>query len=50
MVHAHYCFFTGDDSITFLPDLKHGLAVQRIVRETADHLAVFRKNYKDGGA
>ena len=50
MVHAHYCFFTGDDKGTFIPDLNHGLAVQRIVRETADHLSVFRKKYKDGGA
>lgn len=44
MIHAHYRFFTGDDKETFLPDLKHGLAVQRIVRETATHLAEFRKN------
>jgi len=48
MVHAHYQFFTGNDRQTFTPDLKHGLAVQRIVRETADHLNTFRKNYKNG--
>ncbi len=48
MVHAHYQFYTGNDSQTFTPDLKHGLAVQRIVRETADHLNTFRKNYKHG--
>jgi len=42
MVHAHYLFFTGSDNF-FIPDLKHGLAVQRIVRETADHLKVFRE-------
>ncbi len=47
MVHAHYRFFTGNDAAAFLPDLKHGLAVQRIVRETASHLSVFRKNYKN---
>jgi predicted dehydrogenase len=47
MVHAHYQFFTGNDSQTFTPDLKHGLAVQSIVRETADHLFTFRKNYKN---
>lgn len=41
MVHAHYLFFTGNDN-SFIPDLEHGLAVQRIVRETADHLRVFR--------
>ncbi|QGY45487.1 hypothetical protein GM418_17965 [Maribellus comscasis] len=50
MVHAHYCFFTGDDEPTFIPDLNHGLAVQRIVRETADHLNEFRNKYKNGGA
>lgn len=47
MVHAHYLFFTGNDAKAFNPDLKHGLAVQRIVRETAEHLSVFRKNFKN---
>ncbi|HBL77928.1 MAG: hypothetical protein A2W90_01525 [Bacteroidetes bacterium GWF2_42_66] len=42
MVHAHYLFLTGDDKQTFVPDLKHGLAVQRLVRETACHLTNFR--------
>lgn len=43
MIHAHYDFLTGNDEKTFVPDLYHGLAVQRLVRETADHLAVFRE-------
>jgi len=47
MVHAHYQFFTEDDSNSSIADLRHGLAVQRIVRETADHLSTFRKNYKN---
>ena len=47
MVHAHYRFFTGDDATSFNTDLNHGLAVQRIVRKTADHLSVFRKNYRN---
>lgn len=42
MIHAHYIFLTGNDEKAFITDLKHGLAVQRIVRETATHLAVFR--------
>lgn len=42
MVHAHYQFFSGGDSESVVADLHHGLAVQRIVRETADHLSVFR--------
>lgn len=45
MVHAHYQFLTGKDERTISPDLKHGLAVQRIVRETAGHLQTFRNNY-----
>lgn len=47
MVHAHYQFFTGHDSEASVADLNHGLAVQRIVRETADHLSIFRKNFKN---
>jgi predicted dehydrogenase len=47
MVHAHYQFFTNDDSVSRVADLNHGLAVQRIVRETADHLTIFRKNFKN---
>ncbi|MBT6765365.1 MAG: 4-alpha-glucanotransferase, partial [Prolixibacteraceae bacterium] len=46
MVHAHYRFFTGDDKQSFNTDLNHGLAVQRIVRETADHLLILEKNIK----
>ena len=45
MVHAHFLFFTGADKEAFLPGLQHGLAVQRIVRETADHLSHFRKKF-----
>ncbi len=47
MVHAHYQFFTGDDAESAIADLNHGLAVQRIVRETADHLTTFRKQFKN---
>ena len=47
MVHAHYQFFTGDDAEAVIADLNHGLAVQRIVRETADHLKQFRENFKN---
>ncbi|MCF8335605.1 MAG: Gfo/Idh/MocA family oxidoreductase [Bacteroidales bacterium] len=42
--HAHYVFLTGNDPKAFLPGLEHGLEVQRLVRETADHLEAFRKN------
>lgn len=42
MIHAHYIFLNGNDSKSFVPDLKHGLAVQRLVRETAGFLKVYR--------
>jgi len=42
MIHAHYLFLNGGDSKAFVPDLRHGLAVQRLVRETADHLSFYR--------
>jgi hypothetical protein len=42
MIHAHYIFLTGDQRRSFVPGLGHGLAVQRIIRETADHLKIFR--------
>lgn len=45
MVHAHYMFFTGNDSDSIHTGLEHGLSVQRIVRETATHIENFRKKY-----
>jgi predicted dehydrogenase len=42
MIHAHYIFLTGNDQKAFIPDLKHGLAVQRLVRETAFYLNEYR--------
>lgn len=47
MIHAHYIFLTGEDKKSFNTDLRHGLAVQRIVRETAAHLGTFREATKD---
>jgi predicted dehydrogenase len=43
MVHAHYVFLTGNDNETFIPDIDHGLAVQHLVTQTAEHLKTFRK-------
>jgi predicted dehydrogenase len=42
MIHAHYVFLTGNDHNESLPDLSHGLAVQRLVTDTAAHLKEFR--------
>jgi predicted dehydrogenase len=44
MVHAHYVFLKEIDSETFIPGIEHGLAVQRIVTQTAEHLRSFREN------
>ena len=49
MVHAHYLFLGGEDEKAFIPDLKHGLEVQRLVRETANHLKLFRTQFKKNG-
>ncbi|MGC1389621.1 MAG: Gfo/Idh/MocA family oxidoreductase [Bacteroidales bacterium] len=42
MIHAQYVFLTGNVDNEFIPDIKHGLAVQRMVRETAEQMRVFR--------
>jgi predicted dehydrogenase len=42
MVHAHYVFLTGSTTEIFIPDIAHGLEVQRLVRETAEQLRSFR--------
>jgi predicted dehydrogenase len=44
LIHAHYVFLKGYQHSTFVPDLKHGLAVQRVVRETADFMERFRRS------
>jgi len=46
MIHAHYVFLTGFDSDAYIPDISHALHVQRLVRETSDHLKDFREKYK----
>ncbi|WP_423127612.1 Gfo/Idh/MocA family protein [Gaoshiqia sp. Z1-71] len=50
MVHAHYLFLGGPDEKAFIPDLKHGLEVQRLVRETAGYLGEFRKKIQEYGS
>lgn len=49
MIHAHYIFLAGNDSKAFVPDLKHGLAVQRLVRETAVYLKDYRNLIQNYG-
>ena len=49
MIHAHYIFLNGSDHKAFVPDLRHGLAVQRVVRETADYLGYYRNLIQEYG-
>jgi len=42
MIHAHYVFLTGNDKNEYVPDIAHGLAVQRLVTQTAEQLRIFR--------
>jgi predicted dehydrogenase len=44
MIHAHYVFLTGNDAGSFVPGIEHGLTVQRLVTQTAEHLKEFRKS------
>jgi predicted dehydrogenase len=46
MIHAHYVFLTGNDPYAFIPDIRHGLAVQRLVTQTAEHLKAYRSLIK----
>jgi len=46
MVHAHYLFLTDNSDEIIIPDIEHGLQVQRLVRETAEHLRAFRTNFR----
>jgi hypothetical protein len=42
MIHAHYVFLTDSKNETVVPGIEHGLKVQELVRQTADHLETFR--------
>jgi predicted dehydrogenase len=42
MIHAHYIFVTGNENVPFIPDIEHGLVVQRLVRQTSEKLQEFR--------
>jgi predicted dehydrogenase len=44
MIHAHYVFLSNSSTEPVVPDIEHGLKVQRLVRETAEHLDKFREN------
>jgi predicted dehydrogenase len=42
MIHAHYVFLKDFNTEAFIPGIAHGLAVQRIVSQTAKHLETYR--------
>jgi predicted dehydrogenase len=38
LVHNHYLFLGGKPGISVIPDLAHGIQVQRLIQKIADHL------------
>jgi len=48
MIHAHYVFLTGNNQNECVPDIIHGLEVQRLVTDTAAHLRKFRHDSASG--
>jgi predicted dehydrogenase len=48
MIHAHYVFLSGNEQNEFVPDIDHGLAVQRLITKTAEELKSFRNSITSG--
>jgi len=48
MIHAHYLFLTDNNNKEFVPDIEHGLAVQRLVTQTAEAIENIQKIDKSG--
>ena len=38
LIHNHYLFLGGEKGISFVPDLAHGIEVQRLLQQTANFL------------
>lgn len=38
LVHNHYLFLGGDSRNSFIPDLQHGIQVQHLLQQIADHV------------
>jgi len=38
LVHNHYLFLGGDRGTSFIPDLTHGIQVQRLLQQIAEHI------------
>lgn len=38
LVHNHYLFLGGDPGISFIPGLDHGIRVQQLIQDIAEHL------------
>jgi predicted dehydrogenase len=38
LVHNHYLFLGGDPGISFIPGLDHGIRVQHLIQDIAEHL------------
>ncbi len=38
LIHNHYLFLGADQGISFIPDLHHGIVVQKLLQGIADHM------------
>jgi predicted dehydrogenase len=47
MIHANYVFLRENNSEPVIPDITHALEVQRLVRETSEHLSEFRSDVSE---
>ncbi len=42
LVHNHYLFLGGDPGISLIPNLSHGIQVQRLIQQIAEHILISR--------
>jgi predicted dehydrogenase len=40
LVHNHYLFLGGESGISFIPDLHHGIIVQKLLQKISEHIIV----------
>ena len=40
LIHNHYLFLGGDQGVSFVPDLIHGIQVQRLLQQIANKLSI----------
>ena len=40
LIHNHYLFLGGDQGVSYVPDLTHGIQVQRLLQQIANQLSI----------